>query len=86
MAKDVAQLLASDNASENCRGLGLILAGEASSSEHEDAILLLESNEKRAPLFMTVGELASVVLAVFGIKSYQGDSDRVRHYIAQQTS
>ena len=83
---EVATLLASSNASENCEGIGMILSGNAIASDHEKALLSLEQSKKKAPLYMTVGDLASIALDVFGIKRYQGNKDRVLRYIAQLSS
>ena len=83
MRDEVAALLASPNASENCQGIGMIMTGVAEADDFTDTLLALESSTKRAPLYMSVGDLASIVLDHFELKAYAGNSERVRNYITQ---
>ena len=82
-ALSVARLLASENASDNCAGLGYILSGAYPVADFQSEITALAGSEKRAPLYMTVGDVAAIVLHVFGITPYAGDNERVLAYIDQ---
>lgn len=74
---EVAASLLSDDPHEPLEGMSYLIDGLFPADQFTDALRNLVGNDALAPFHMTVGEVASAILAANEIDEYDGDNEFV---------
>ena len=80
---DLRELLGSNDLNENLEALGYLLETMEPIDGLVDELLRLEQDSRPAPLQLTVGDAASILLDVHGVRAYTGSHPGVKDYISQ---
>lgn len=84
-AENIRGLLESSNPNDNFKGLGSLIGSEFPIEPFVDLVDGLLSNDRGNVAHLSVRDVASMVLAVRGVKPYDGSSVLVAHYVDQLT-